>query len=75
MTTTATFTVNGRQRAFPEGANELELLTLLAELDVHAETRGVAVAVNGEIVPRSNWANTALNADDEVDVVGAVQGG
>ena len=37
--------------------------------------RGVAVAVNGEVVPRSAWATTALHDDDEVEVVTAKQGG
>lgn len=37
--------------------------------------RGVAVAVNGEVVPRSAWAATALNDDDEVEVVTGKQGG
>lgn len=37
--------------------------------------RGVAVAINGEVVPRSAWAATALNDDDEVEVVTAKQGG
>ncbi|PAL18758.1 sulfur carrier protein ThiS [Micrococcus luteus] len=36
---------------------------------------GVAVAVGGEVVPRSAWATRALAAGDEVDVVTAVQGG
>ena len=36
---------------------------------------GVAVAVGGEVVPRSAWATRELGAGDEVDVVTAVQGG
>lgn len=37
--------------------------------------RGVAVAVNSEIVPRSAWATTSLAASDTVEVLQAVQGG
>ncbi len=37
--------------------------------------RGVAVAVNGTVVVRSAWAETALLAGDQVDIVTAVQGG
>lgn len=37
--------------------------------------KGVAVAVNGEVVPRSEWSTTALRNDDEVEVVTARQGG
>ena len=45
-------------------------------VDVHAETRrGVAVAVNAEIVPRSRWDQTPLRPGDRVEILGAAQGG
>lgn len=37
--------------------------------------RGVAVAVDGEVVPRRHWDDTALHEGARVEVVGAVQGG
>ena len=37
--------------------------------------KGVAVAVNGEVVPRSEWSSTTLCNDDRVEVVTARQGG
>jgi sulfur carrier protein len=37
--------------------------------------RGIAVARNGEVVPRSTWADEALRAGDEVEVLEAAQGG
>ncbi|MCQ9165364.1 MULTISPECIES: sulfur carrier protein ThiS [unclassified Arthrobacter] len=36
---------------------------------------GVAVARNADIVPRSQWSATAVVADDDVEIVTAVQGG
>ncbi|UXM90407.1 sulfur carrier protein ThiS [Paenarthrobacter sp. JL.01a] len=36
---------------------------------------GVAVARNSEVVPRSQWAVTALAEGDELELVTAVQGG
>lgn len=36
---------------------------------------GVAVAVNGEVVPRSEWASTRLHGDDRIEVLVAAQGG
>jgi len=36
---------------------------------------GVAVAVGGEVVPRSMWAGRALAEGDQVEVLQAVQGG
>lgn len=40
-----------------------------------AKARGIAVAVNGEVVPRSRWRDRTLAPGDEVEVVEAVQGG
>ena len=37
--------------------------------------KGVAVAVNGSVVPRGSWAETVLTEADEVEVLTAVQGG
>lgn len=37
--------------------------------------RGLAVAVDGEVVPRGQWAATVLSDGASVEVVGAVQGG
>jgi len=39
------------------------------------EAKGLAVAVNEVVVPRSSWAGTALRAGDEVEIVRAVGGG
>ena len=36
---------------------------------------GVAVAVGGEVVPRSSWADHTLAEGDQVEVLQAVQGG
>ena len=37
--------------------------------------KGVAVAVNDEVVPRSRWDKTALTDHDRVEVLTASQGG
>ncbi len=37
--------------------------------------RGVAVAVDGEVVPRGEWATTELSEGQDVEVLRAVQGG
>lgn len=43
----------------------------------HSATRpfGLAVAVNGEVVPRSAWQTTPLEEADKVEVLVASQGG
>jgi sulfur carrier protein len=51
------------------------LSALLARLGVSADTRGVAVAVEGEVIPRSCWDTFALPARAKVEVLSAKQGG
>jgi sulfur carrier protein len=64
--------VNGRRRALPAGG---ALVALLQTLGVAPDARGVAVAVNDALVPRSGWDGQRLQPEDRVEVVGAVQGG
>ena len=40
-----------------------------------AETRGVAIAINGEVVPRATWTSRSLCEGDRVLVIRATQGG
>jgi sulfur carrier protein len=40
-----------------------------------AESRGIAVAINDQVVPRSAWADTRPTEGDRVEVLSAVQGG
>ncbi|GAA1523041.1 hypothetical protein GCM10009827_044300 [Dactylosporangium maewongense] len=40
-----------------------------------ADPRGVAVALNGSVVPRADWAGTRPVDGDTIDVLTAVQGG
>jgi thiamine biosynthesis protein ThiS len=37
--------------------------------------RGIAVALNGEVVARSSWNDVELNEGDRVEVLGAIGGG
>ena len=62
--------VNGERQA----VQARTLAALLDEKGVEGG-RGVAVAVNGSVVPRSAWPQTDLSAGDEVEIVQARQGG
>lgn len=44
------------------------------ELNVE-DSKGIAVAVNLNIVPRSKWDTTTIRENDEIEIVHAVQGG
>ncbi|MDQ7903355.1 sulfur carrier protein ThiS [Phytohabitans sp. ZYX-F-186] len=62
--------VNGNPRALPEGATVADVVRVVTSV-----ARGVAVAVNGEVVPRAGWAGAALRDGDQVEVLTAAQGG
>lgn len=62
--------LNGSPR---DGTPSLGLL--LDELGLGLDARGVAVAVDGEVVPRSQWDACPLADGSRVEVVGAIQGG
>jgi sulfur carrier protein len=51
------------------------LAALLADKAVDTGQRGIAVAINGSIVPRAAWPQTQLRAGDSVEIVRARQGG
>ncbi len=64
--------LNGQDSDLPAGETVASALQRLG-LSVHA--RGVAVAVDGEVVPRAAWETFALAADARVEVLTAMQGG
>lgn len=65
-------TVNGEARQLPAGATVASVVDLL---DVAPGARGVAVALDGEVVTRSQWPATELREGALVEVVAAIQGG
>jgi sulfur carrier protein len=59
-----------------EGALVADGCTVLALVQERLETtRGVAVAVNAEVVPRSSWPSRVLTNGDRVEVLTAARGG
>ena len=48
---------------------------MLERLGLSPDARGVAVAVDGEVVPRAGWQTFALAQDARVEVLTAMQGG
>jgi sulfur carrier protein len=67
----ASIRVNGEDE--PLAVATLE--ALLAAKEIAPNRRGVAVALNGSVVPRAHWAETRLTAGDTVEIVLAKQGG
>ena len=63
--------VNGEARELDEPV----LPAVLRALGVDAARGGVAVALNGTVLPRGQWDAAVLRDGDEVEVLTAVQGG
>lgn len=63
-------TVNGSEREVPDGATVAQVLAALG-----VAARGVAVAVDGAVVTRTDHDRTVVPDGAEVEVLTAVQGG
>ena len=62
--------VNGEWRAFSDGATVAEVMKAL-----EAPDRGVAVALDGEVVRRGDWPGRVVPAGARMEILTAVQGG
>lgn len=65
-----TLTVNGKPRELP---SETDLASFLRELEI--DIRMVAVAHNGEVVPRDTYEGLQLRDGDSLEIVRMVGGG
>jgi len=64
--------VNGEAR---ELGGTTTIADLLTDLGVEPQARGVAVAVDGEVVPRAEWPDHEINEGQRVEALSAMQGG
>jgi sulfur carrier protein len=66
-----TIRVNGREEPLAAAS----VAELLAGHGIATGLRGVAVALNGTVLPRGRWTDTALAAGDSLEIVRPIQGG
>ena len=64
--------LNGEPHELDDGANVSDAVQASG---AEADGRGVAAAVDGEVVPRGRWSDTQLEEGQRVEVLQAVQGG
>jgi sulfur carrier protein len=64
-------TINGERRELGDGAT----IDVAVRAAGAPDGRGVAVALDGEVVPRGEWATTEVREGQQVEVLHAVQGG
>lgn len=81
-TTTHTVRINDDERQLAEGMTCRDLVAEMTGRPVGDDGRpvdgaglGVAVAVDGSVIPRSAWAATAIRPGSAIEIVTAVQGG
>jgi sulfur carrier protein len=69
--------IQGMIRINGEGAplSAATLAELLAQNSVDVDGKGVAVALNGQVVRRASWSETKLSPGDDVEIVRVRQGG
>ena len=64
--------VNGSETELADGAT---VQAAVEALELPASGRGVAVAVDGEVVPRTQWGAHELQEGARVEILRAIQGG
>jgi sulfur carrier protein len=64
--------LNGERADVPAGET---VAAVLARLALSPTARGVAVAVDGEVIPRAEWESFVLGEHARVEVLTAMQGG
>jgi len=64
--------LNGEERDVPDRSSVADAVALAG---APAAERGVAAAVEGEVVPRAEWEDRVLSEGEAVEVVHAIQGG
>jgi sulfur carrier protein len=65
-------TINGKQESI-EGSPTIS--EVIARLGKDPAGKGLAVALNGEVVPRSKWDQRRVETDDRIELLEAAQGG
>ncbi|MBA2664887.1 MAG: sulfur carrier protein ThiS [Bradymonadaceae bacterium] len=65
--------INGEKRRFSQ-SETINVSDLLDALAVE-QRRGLAVAINERVIPKSRWSEFLVNDGDAVEIIRATQGG
>jgi len=65
-------TINHQLRFFEQPPSSLEGLMLL---EFPEKSKGIAVAINNQVIPKTAWATTKLQHQDSILIIAATQGG
>lgn len=65
-------TINHQKKLFEQPPSTLEALM---HLEAPGKSKGIAVAVNNQVIPIANWQNTPIKGNDSILIITATQGG
>ena len=65
-------TINHEKKHYTHLPSTLEALI---HLEASGKSKGIAVAVNNQVIPKADWGNTILQDKDSVLIITATQGG
>jgi len=63
--------VNSKLQELPESA---KITDALQSLNITARS-GIAIAINNSVIPKTEWSTHSLQADDQLTLIKATQGG
>ncbi len=64
--------LNGKEETVMDG---ITVQDLVGQGQSDPEAKGIAVAVNAEVMSREDWSTEILSEGDQVEIIQAVQGG
>jgi sulfur carrier protein len=64
--------INNKSKTF--GQNSLSIQQML-DLEAPNKQKGIAVAINQTVIPKSDWETTLLKSSDQILIITATQGG
>lgn len=64
--------LNGNEKDVNDGVN---LLNLLNQYKINSDKPGAAIAINNDVILKSDWEHIKLKENDRIEIIKAVQGG
>jgi sulfur carrier protein len=65
--------LNGNLRSFPDLSTPTDLASIITHLELKSDR--IAVELNGDIAPRTQWSNLPVSSGDKIEIVHFVGGG
>lgn len=64
--------INNQTKQF---ATESLTVQALLDLEIPIKQNGIAVAINNNVIPKSNWNSHPIQETDDILIISATQGG